>query len=59
MIRFWAVIRWTSGTEGLMAVIYIYVFVLVNNVYRLVKSITGLDMIVSQYIYVCWVVIYR
>ena len=45
MIRFWTKIRWTGGTEGLMAVVYIYF--LVSNVYGLVKSITGLDMIVS------------
>ena len=48
MIHFWAVIRWTGGTEGLMAVVYIYL--LVSNVYGLVKSITGLDMSFLIYI---------
>jgi hypothetical protein len=29
MIRFWTEIRWTGGTEGLMAVVYIYIFWLI------------------------------
>jgi len=47
--------------SGLIAVVYIYL--LVNNGCGLVKSITGLDMMVSYiYIYIyyiCWVVTYR